>query len=118
MWQGLAHPEDNITGVTLDAGMLLASKRLERLKAAVPQAGRMAVLTTSEPGARRQVQEAQQAASALGITLVVVEVQGTDYERAARYRLPAMCEWREIVEVGGLMAYGSSAVALSRRVVA
>jgi putative ABC transport system substrate-binding protein len=79
----------------------------------------------------------------------VVEVQGTDYERAfttmaaaradarfvlattmlnrdrmqiiertARYRLPAMCEWRELVEVGGLMAYGSSVVTLSRRVVA
>jgi putative ABC transport system substrate-binding protein len=39
-------------------------------------------------------------------------------ERAARYRLPAMCEWREQVEVGGLMAYGSSVVALSRRVAA
>jgi len=39
-------------------------------------------------------------------------------ERAARYRLPAMYEWRELVAVGGLMAYGSSVVALSRRVVA
>jgi ABC-type uncharacterized transport system substrate-binding protein len=145
----LAHPEGNITGVTLEAGTLLASKRLELLKAALPQAGRMAVLTTSEPGARRQVQEVQQAASTLGVTLVVVEVQGTDYERAfatmaaaradalyvlattilnrdrmqiieraARYRLPAMYEWREQVEVGGLMAYGSSVVTLSRRVVA
>jgi putative ABC transport system substrate-binding protein len=96
-----------------------------------------------------QVQEAQRAASALGVTLVVVEVQGTDYERAfatmaaaradalfvlsstmlnrdraqiieraAWYRLPAMYEWREQVEVGGLMAYGGSVVALSRRVVA
>src|SRR6516225_9480238 len=66
----LARPEGNITGVAnwLDTG--LASKRLELLKAALPQAGRMAVLTTSEPGARRQVQEAQQAASTLGITLV------------------------------------------------
>ena len=146
----LARPEGNITGVIAgsDPGGL-ASKRLELLKAALPQAGRMAVLTTSEPGAHRQVQAAQQAASALGITLVVVEVQGMDYERAfatmaaeradalfvlattmlnsdrtqiieraARYRLPAMYEWREQVEVGGLMAYGSSVVALSRRVVA
>jgi len=145
----LARPEGNITGVTLEAGTMLASKRLELLKAVLPQAGRMAVLTTSEPGARRQVQEAQQAASALGVTLVVVEVQGTDYERAfatmaaertdalfvlattmlnrdrmqiieraARYRLPAMYEWREQAEVGGLMAYGSSVVTLSRRVAA
>ena len=145
----LARPGGNITGVTLDSGTTLASKRLELLKAAFPQAGRIAVLTTSEPGSRMQVQEAQQAASALGVTLVVVEVQGTDYERAfatmaaervdalfvlattmlnrdrtqiieraARYRLPAMYEWREQVEVGGLMAYGSSVVALSRRVAA
>ena len=145
----LAHPEGNITGVTLEAGTMLAGKRLELLKAALPQAGRIAVLTTSEPVSHMQVQEAQQAASALGVTLVVVEVQGADYEgafvtmaaaraealfvlasttlnrdrmpiieRAARYRLPAMYEWREQVEVGGLMAYGSSVVALSRRVVA
>jgi len=78
----LAHPEGNITGVTLEAGTMLASKRLELLKAALPQAGRIAVLTTSEPVSHMQVQEAQQAASALGVTLVVVEVQGTDYEGA------------------------------------
>ena len=123
--------------------------KAQLLKAALPQAERMAVLTTSEPVSHMQVQEAQQAASALGVTLVVVEVQGTDYEgafttmaaaraealfvlasttlnrdrtqiieRAARYRLPAMYEWREQAEVGGLMAYGSSVVALSRRVAA
>jgi putative ABC transport system substrate-binding protein len=145
----LARPEGNLTGVTLASGTMLASKRLELLKAALPQAVRIAVLTTGEPGSTTQVQEAQQAASALGVTLVVVEVQGTDYERAfatmtaeradalfvlastifnrdrtqiieraAQYRLPAMYEWREQVEVGGLMSYGSSVVALSRRVAA
>jgi putative ABC transport system substrate-binding protein len=145
----LARPEGNLTGVTLASGTMLASKRLELLKAALPQAGRIAVLTTSEPGSSTQVQEAQKAASALGVTLVVVEVQGTDYERAfatmaaertdalfvlastifnrdrqqiiaraAQYRLPAMYEWREQVEVGGFMSYGSSVVALSRRVAA
>jgi putative ABC transport system substrate-binding protein len=145
----LARPEGNLTGVTLASGTMLASKRLELLKAALPQAVRIAVLTTSEPGSSTQVQEAQKAASALGVTLVVVEVQGTDYERAfatmaaeradalfvlastilnrdrtqiieraARYRLPAMYEWREQAEAGGLMAYGSSVVALSRRVAA
>jgi putative ABC transport system substrate-binding protein len=39
-------------------------------------------------------------------------------EGAAQYRLPAMYEWREQVEVGGLMSYGSSLVGLSRRVAA
>jgi putative ABC transport system substrate-binding protein len=145
----LAHPGGNITGVTLAAGTVLASKRLELLKAALPQAVRIAVLTTGEPGSSAQVQEAQQVAPALGVTLVVVEVQGTDYERAfatmaaeradalfvlastifnrdrqqiieraAQYRLPAMYEWREQVEVGGLMAYGGSLGELSRRVAA
>ena len=78
----LAHPEGNITGVTLEAGTMLASKRLELLKAAIPQAVRIAVLATGEPGSSAQVQEAQKAASARGVTLVVVEVRGTDYERA------------------------------------
>ena len=145
----LARPEGNITGVTLASGTMLVSKRLELLKAALPQAGRIAVLATDEPGSSTQVQEAQKAASALGVTLVVVAVQGTDYdrafatmvaeradalfvlsstifnrdhkqiiERAAQYKLPAMYEWREQVEAGGLMAYGSSLVALSRRVAA
>ena len=39
-------------------------------------------------------------------------------ERAGQYRLPAMYEWREQVESGGLMSYGASLVALSRRVAA
>jgi hypothetical protein len=29
-------------------------------------------------------------------------------ERAAKYRLPAIYEWREQVEGGGLMSYGGS----------
>jgi putative ABC transport system substrate-binding protein len=145
----LAHPGGNITGVTVAAGTMLASKRLELLKEVLPQARRIAGLATGEPGSRAQVQEAQKVASALGVTLVVVEVQGTDYdracatmaaaradalfvlasaiftrdrqqiiERAAQYRLPALYEWREQVKVGGLMSYGSSLVALSRRVAA
>ena len=145
----LARPEGNITGVIFAAGTGLASKRLELIKAAVPQAVRIAVLATGEPGSRPQVQEAQKAAPALGVKLVVVEVQGTDYdgafatmaadradalfvlastifnrdrkqiiERAQKYRLPAMYEWREQVQVGGLMSYGGSLVELSRRVAA
>jgi putative ABC transport system substrate-binding protein len=124
-------------------------KRLELIKEAIPRAARIAVLATRESDSRAQLHAAQKAASALGVKLVVVEVQGTDYdrafgtivaeradalfvvssailnrdrtqiiERAAEYRLPAMYEWREQVEVGGLMSYGSSLVGLSRRVAA
>jgi putative ABC transport system substrate-binding protein len=35
---------------------------------------------------------------------------------AARYRLPAMYEWRESAEEGGLMAYGPNGRDLNRRV--
>lgn len=37
---------------------------------------------------------------------------------AAQHRLPAMYEWREQVEDGGLMAYGSSLAWITRRVAA
>ena len=39
-------------------------------------------------------------------------------DRAAKARLPAIYEWREQVEAGGLMSYGASMVDLSRRVAA
>ena len=35
---------------------------------------------------------------------------------AAKHRLPAIYEWPEHVDVGGMMAYGSSLAGLSRRV--
>lgn len=37
-------------------------------------------------------------------------------ELSAKQRLPAIYEWPEQVEVGGMMAYGSSLTSLSRRV--
>ncbi|MEO6743005.1 MAG: ABC transporter substrate-binding protein [Caldimonas sp.] len=37
-------------------------------------------------------------------------------ERAARYRMPAIYEWREHVQDGGLMAYATSLPALHKRV--
>jgi putative ABC transport system substrate-binding protein len=39
-------------------------------------------------------------------------------ELAARYRLPAIYEWAEQVEDGGLMAYGASLSGLARRTAA
>ena len=145
----LSRPGRNITGVTVVAETLLAGKRLELIREAVPRAARIAVLATGESFSRAQVRELQKGASALRIKLVVVEVEDTDYdrafatmvaertdavfvvaspiltsdrtqiiERAAKYRLPAIYEWREHVEVGGLMSYGSSIVGLSRRVAA
>jgi putative tryptophan/tyrosine transport system substrate-binding protein len=145
----LARPGGNITGVTTVAETMLAGKRLELIKEAVSGVARIAVLATGGPGSSGQVQEAQKAASALRVKLIVVEVQRADYDRAfatmvneradalfvvsspifnrdrrqiidraAKYRLPTIYDWREQVEVGGLMSYGSSFAELSRRIAA
>jgi putative ABC transport system substrate-binding protein len=44
--------------------------------------------------------------------------RGRIIELAVRHRLPAIYQWREHAEEGGLMAYGSSAEALQRRMAA
>ena len=144
----LARPGGNITGVSYSVGPEIVHKRLELLKEAVPRAVRIAALAAEDtgPGGRRA---AQQAASALGVKLIVVEVRGGEYERAfatmvaervdalsvlgspslstdrrrvielaARHRLPAIYEWPEHAEDGGLMAYGASKRDLYRRVAA
>jgi putative ABC transport system substrate-binding protein len=133
----LARPGGNATGVVL--GSVLAGKRLELLKEAVPRATRIAMLATGDAAFRVQVKEAERAAALLGVRLVVVEAKGHDYEGAfttmrgeradalfvgasptlhadrgriielaARHRLPAIYQWTEHVEEGGLMAYGAS----------
>jgi len=145
----LARPGGNITGVLYAPEGQLVGKRLELIREAIPRATRIAVLATRDSDSRAQLSAARKAAPALGVKLVVVELQGADYdrafatmvaeraealfilssttlnrdrrqiiERAAQHRLPAMYEWREQAEVGGLMSYGGSLIALSRRVAA
>jgi putative ABC transport system substrate-binding protein len=77
-----ARPGGNMTGVAMAAEPTMAAKRLELLKDTVPLAARIAVLTTSEPQSRTQVQWAEKTASSLGVKLVVVEVRDADYDRA------------------------------------
>jgi len=144
-----ARPGGNITGVVMAAEPSLVSKRLELIKEAVPRAARIAVLATGEVGSRKQVQWAEQAAPALGVRLVVVEVRDAGYDRAfatmvaervdaffpvasvilstdreriiqlaAKHRLPAIYDWREQVEAGGLMAYGGTLSGFTRRAAA
>ena len=140
----LARPGGNLTGVVL--GEHLAGKRLELLKQAVPGATTIAMLFTSEGAGQAQVGEAKQAAARLGVRLIAVEVQGSDYEKAfaavrgkraealfvgasprlnaerdriiklaARYRLPAIYQFPEHAEEGGLMAYDMSGRWATRR---
>ena len=79
----LARPGGNVTGVLIAPDGYLAGKRLELLKAAVPQATRVAYLSPADDASTRlQIVETRKAAEALGIELVVVQVQGGDYARA------------------------------------
>jgi putative ABC transport system substrate-binding protein len=145
----LARPGGNLTGILMAPDGTLAAKKLELLKEAVPRAARIAFLAPDDPNFRSQVQEAQKAASSLGLELVVVEVRDGDYERAfasmaavrpgalfvgastffsrdrkriiqlaLKHRLPAIYEWPDQAEDGGLMAYGTSRSELDRRMAA
>ncbi len=78
----LAKPGGNITGVVVAPEDVLAGKRLELLKEAVPRAKTIAVLATSEASSKLQIAEVQKIAPPLGVKLVIVELQNTDYERA------------------------------------
>ncbi len=146
----LARPGANVTGVLIAPEGTLAAKKLELLKETVPQATRIAVLVPEDFASMRlQIQEAQDAAPALRVSLSVVQVKGGDYDRAfatiaverpgalfvastayfmrdrkriielaAMHRLPAIYEWPEQVEDGGLMAYGTSFSVTTQRAAA
>jgi len=134
----LARPGGNITGVSYSVGPEIAQKRLELLKEAVPRAARIAALAGRDTGqiARQETQKAA-ASLGVKLILVEVRsgeyerafatmaaeradalaVMGSTIlnadrrriiELAARHRLPAIYEWREHTEEGGLMSYGAS----------
>ena len=146
----LARPGGNMTGILIAPDGTLAGKKLELLRAAVPNITRVAYLTPpADASMRLQQQELERAAKSLGLELVSAEVQGGDYARAftalaaqrpgalfvaanttfvrdrtqiialaAKHRMPAMYEWREQVEDGGLMAYSADRYVLYQRMAA
>jgi putative ABC transport system substrate-binding protein len=78
----LARPGGNLTGL-IGFGVELSRKRLELLAEVVPRGSRVAVLWDgANPANRRNVQEADTAAQALGLTVQAWEVHGTEgFER-------------------------------------
>jgi putative ABC transport system substrate-binding protein len=81
----LARPGGNITGLTWQTREAVP-KRLQLLTEAVPRLARVAVLwDATEPARRAQVEEAQEAAQTLGVTLHVFEVR-TASELDAAFR--------------------------------
>ncbi len=83
MVASLARPGGNVTGVLIAPDGTLAGKRLELLRAAVPQARRVAFLVPpADATLQLQLQETRNAAAALGLELHETEVRDGDYARA------------------------------------
>jgi len=132
----LAHPEGNLTGVSI-LGSELNVKRLELLNAAVPTAVRVAVLWDPATGTYH-LPALHAEAARLRVALNVLEVRRPEdldkafesarawhaealnvlaspllgslwqriFEYAARNRLPAIYQFAEAARQGGLMGYG------------
>jgi putative tryptophan/tyrosine transport system substrate-binding protein len=144
----LNRPGGNITGVyQFTSG--LEAKRLGLLHEMVPKATTIAVLVNPNyTDAESQLRDAQEAATRLGMQLVVVRANAeSDFAAAfstlvrqqaqallvcsspffnarrqqlvvlaARHSMPAIYEWREITEAGGLMSYGTGLADAYRQV--
>jgi putative tryptophan/tyrosine transport system substrate-binding protein len=144
----LARPGGNVTGVSLVAAGTMAAKRVEVFKEAVPRARRIALLRWPGMEAAQVKEAEQAARMLKIETVLVEVRNGDyegafstlaaeradalfvlsnpilnrDRKRiialAARHRLPAIYEWRESAEDGGLLAYGAKIRELNRRVAA
>ena len=85
----LAHPGGNITGISIDAGPEIETKRFELLKEAFPQASRVGVLGR---GATPYEKWYQEAAQRLGILLVGPRLEGTLQETEYRRVFEAIAQ--------------------------
>jgi len=89
----LAHPGGNITGVSVDAGPEIETKRLELLREAFPQASRIGLLSLRLRLPRDTYEEAlQQAAQSLGILLLAPRLESTPREGDYRRVFEAMAQ--------------------------
>jgi putative tryptophan/tyrosine transport system substrate-binding protein len=132
--KSLAKPGGNITGLS-NQFLDLTAKILELLHVAVPNAKRIAVLTSANPHHEGYVKEAYLAAGALGLTIIPVMARTLDdlggafakmhrescdalfvpadariirriVELANEWRLPAIYEAGDFVDMGGWSSYG------------
>jgi putative tryptophan/tyrosine transport system substrate-binding protein len=82
----LAHPGGNLTGVVVDAGIEIESKRLELLREAVPSASRVAYLAPRSMWESSFGTGAQVAGRRIGVSVVGVPIESpageTEYRRA------------------------------------
>jgi putative ABC transport system substrate-binding protein len=144
--KSLARPGGNITGLSNMAPDLTA-RTVEILLSLVPKASRIAVLMSANPSHLGVLKEARAAAQTFAAKVVAITAavpgdldeafvtmakQRCDalmvpadtrldleiVELAAKARLPAIYQFRELVQGGGLASYGPSYVELFRRAAA
>jgi putative ABC transport system substrate-binding protein len=140
--KSFARPGGNITGLANMFGDLTA-KSLEVLHTIVPEAKVIAILMSSNPTHPPLYEVANGAAQTIGLsTIPVVAAAATDLDRAfqdirrancdavfvladpirpsivtlaATARIPAVYQFSEFVETGGLVSYGPSLASMWRR---
>ena len=132
--RSLAHPGGNTTGVSM-LDTELDGKRLEILMAAVPDARRIALLADPNAARARGVEVAVFSAGApelIAPTMDKAKEWGATalnelssplfsinrrlvIERAAALGLPAIYEWPEMAEEGGLIGYGARLTLIYRQ---
>ena len=147
----LNRPGGNVTGASIFS-YEMETKRLGLLHEAVPAAKMIAVLLDpTNPNAALQRSDVQEAATRLGVDVVLFNVSSdanTEGEiiaafagmakkpaaavlvtadpvfnshrallisQAAQYRLPAIYQWKEHVDAGGLISYGPNLAAMWRQ---
>jgi putative tryptophan/tyrosine transport system substrate-binding protein len=122
--RSLSQPGGNTTGVTLLASEL-DGKRQEILIEAVPGVRRIAALADSNTTTPSRLRALEEAARARGVELSIHQVARREeigsaiscafiFDRVAALRLPAVYQWPEMAEQGGLIGYGPLIVQLYR----
>lgn len=139
--ESVARPGGNITGVAGNTA-LVSAKGIELLKESFPSISRVAIISDFDPDRKRKRRAAEDAARALGLDFVTVEVRSaaevpaaleaadprvdallvfslwvSPHERAfaAARRIPALYATEVSVDNGGLMTYVEDNFEMARR---
>jgi putative tryptophan/tyrosine transport system substrate-binding protein len=100
----LGRPGGNITGTTYTAGPEIFGKQLQILKEAIPRASRARGPEEFDTAFAAMARERAEALLVSGSSTFLPH-RTRIAELAVKGRLPTMCNFREFVEAGALMAY-------------
>ncbi len=113
----LAHPGSNFTGVSIDAGFEIVSKRLQILKEALPRATKVAYLL-SNAGDERMMSSYRDAGQQLGMALtnnVLAEVDDAQLRRAFAEMAQQQYDAALVDEGGSFLALRALIVELAEK---